>query len=373
MRIEIERTGTVTGFTRLLDNILSYPNIQGIFILACDANNFSPENIDAVLREIPVPVFGGIFPEIIYGQEKLLKGTILAGLPVRPDIQIIPHLSSMEQDYDDVLEDVIPDIGFAKTIFVVVDGLSKRISALIDSLFNIFGLELNYIGGGAGSLSFQQKPCLFTNSGLLQDSALLALCDIRSGIGVQHGWKSISGPFKVTEAECNIIKTLDWEPAFDVYRKVVEQASGRMFGDKNFFDMAKGYPLGINKLGTEKIVRDPVTLGDHGELICVGEVPEECYVDILSGDADSLIEAVGNALRLSRDAFPGHVARRTTLFIDCISRALFLEEAFQQELQAAFEEETPLFGALTLGEIANSGKDYLEFYNKTAVIVTLEE
>ena len=372
MRIELERTGTVTGFKHLLDEILSDPNIQGMFILACDANNFSPENIDAVLREIPVPVFGGIFPEIIYGQEKLLTGTILAGLPVRPNIRIIPQLSDTEQDYDDVLENEIPDIG-AKTMFILVDGLSKRISALIDSLFNIFGLELDYIGGGAGSLNFQQKPCVFTNSGLLQDSALLALCDLRSDIGVQHGWKSISGPFKVTEAECNIVKTLDWEPAFDVYRKVVEQASGRTFGDKNFFDMAKGYPLGINKLDAEKIVRDPVTLGEHGELICVGEVPEECYVDILSGDADSLIEAVGNALRLSREAFPGQVARRTTLFIDCISRVLFLEEEFQRELQAAFEEEIPLFGALTLGEIANSGKDYLEFYNKTAVIVALEE
>jgi hypothetical protein len=372
MKIELERTGTVTGFKRLLDEMFIDPNIRGIFILACDANNFSPETTDAVLQEISIPVFGGIFPEIIYGQEKLSRGTILAGLPVTPNIQIIPHLSYMEQDYDDVLDDVLPDIGTAKTMFVVVDGLSKRISALIDSLFNIFGLELNYIGGGAGSLSFQQKPCLFTNSGLLQDSALLALCDLQSGIGVQHGWKSISGPFKVTEVDCNIVKTLDWEPAFDVYRKIVEHASGKRFQDDNFFDIAKGYPLGINKLGTEKIVRDPVTLGNNGELICVGEVPEECYVDILSGDVASLIEAAGNALRLSLDAFPGQAARRTTLFIDCISRVLFLEKEFQRELQAAFDEDTPLFGALTLGEIANSGKDYLEFYNKTAVIAALE-
>ena len=125
-------------------------------------------------------------------------------------------------------------------------------------------------------------------------------------------------------------------------------------------------------VGTEKIVRDPVTLGTHGELICVGEVPEESYVDILSGNAASLIDAAGSALRLSRDAFPVQAARRTTLLIDCISRVLFLEDEFQQELKAAFEEETPLFGALTLGEIANSGKDYLEFYNKTAVIAALE-
>ncbi|MFC2092297.1 FIST N-terminal domain-containing protein [Bacteroidota bacterium] len=68
-----------------------------------------------------------------------------------------------------------------------VDGFSKRISSLIDSLFNIFGLEFNYIGGGASSLDMQQNPCFFTNNGLLMDSAVLALLDIESGIGVCHG------------------------------------------------------------------------------------------------------------------------------------------------------------------------------------------
>ena len=60
------------------------------------------------------------------------------------------------------------------------------------------------------------------------------------------------------------------------------------------------------------------------------------------------------------------------LFIDCISRVLYLEEAFAQELSAVHEPDVPLIGALTLGEIANTGEDYLEFYNKTAVIAVLE-
>jgi len=56
------------------------------------------------------------------------------------------------------------------------------------------------------------------------------------------------------------------------------------------------------------------------------------------------------------------------LFIDCISRVLFLDDSFPLELQAVHERQLPLIGALTIGEIANSGKDYLDFYNKTAVV-----
>ena len=60
--------------------------------------------------------------------------------------------------------------------------------------------------------------------------------------------------------------------------------------------------------------------------------------------------------------------------MDCISRALFLEHEFELELQAIAEQFTDnhaMFGALVLGEIANSGSGYLEFYNKTTVVSLL--
>ncbi|MFC1653186.1 FIST C-terminal domain-containing protein [Planctomycetota bacterium] len=139
-----------------------------------------------------------------------------------------------------------------------------------------------------------------------------------------------------------------------------------------FFDIAKSYPFGINKLGTEKIVRDPIKVGDDEELICVGEVPQEAYVHILTGDATSLVSAAQHALTLSEASLTTAAEQRTTLFIDCISRVLFLEDEFDRELQAVSRAGVPLIGALTLGEIANSRKDYLEFYNKTSVVGVLQ-
>lgn len=373
MEIQVDRRGTLDEFNNTVNRVLENKSVKCLLILTCDSNEFTPDKIDEHLKNIPVPIFGGVFPQIIYGNEKLEKGTIIAGTSIKPNIQIIPNLSDTRFEYEDIIDEKIPDIGQTKTLFILVDGFSKRISALVDSLFNVFGLEVNYIGGGAGSLSMKQKPCLFTNGGLISDSAVLALLDIESGIGVSHGWKEISGPYKVTESDKTIIKSLDWKPAFEVYRDVVEKHSNKVFDKNNFFDIAKCYPFGISKLGAEKIVRDPFMIGENNSLVCVGEVQEEAFVHILNGDASSLVNAAGKALKLGEDAFHAKNPNKTILFIDCISRVLFLEDKFVDELNAVYNEKFQLIGALTIGEIANSGKDYLEFYNKTSVVGVLDD
>ena len=78
--------------------------------------------------------------------------------------------------------------------------------------------------------------------------------------------------------------------------------------------------------------------------------------------------AAGRALRLAKEGFTEETSNKTVLFIDCISRVLFLEKNFDYELMTVYDESTPMIGALTIGEIANSDKDYLEFYNKTSVV-----
>ncbi len=371
MLIKIDKTGTIEGLQTILDDMTGIDGITGVMIFACDANAFTLESVDEMLKTAVLPIFGGIFPELINGKEKLTKGSIVAGFTAPLHVHTIHGLSDEEADYEALLDKAIPDLGNAQTMIVYLDGLSSRIGALIDDLFNLFGLEINYVGGGAGSLDFVQKPCLFTNDGLIQDAAVLTLLDSQSGIGVNHGWESISDRFKVTEVKDNVIISLNWKPAFEVYREVVEKISGQTFTDDNFFDIANGYPFGINRSGAERIVRAPVALADNGALVCVSEVPVNSYVSILSGTTEGLVSAAGAAMKQGVDTFTGETAE-SALFIDCVARNLFLEDAYSLELEAVSTTSLPLVGALTLGEIANSGNDYLEFYNNTAVIAVFE-
>ncbi len=376
MLIRVDPTGSVEGFGSLLKEVSCNDNVKGLLILACDENGFTPDAIDEPLKSVSVPLFGGIFPAIIHGSEKMQKGTIIAGLSTTPDVHILTDLSSSSLDLDDAIEKIKPESDNARTMFVFVDGYSQRISSLIDSLYNIFGLQINYIGGGAGSinpsaLDMTKTPCLFTNNGLIKDCALLALSDFESGVGAGHGWHKISGPYKVTETSGNAIKSLDWRPAFELYKEVIKEHSGDTITNENFFSVAKSFPFGISRLGDEIVVRDPFTV-DGDSLIVATEIPQESFVDILTGNIDSLVSAAKASYGAAMDSFHGE-QKKTILLIDCISRALFLGDDFDLEIEAVCQENLPLIGVLSLGEIANSGKSYMELYNKTCAVSILGE
>lgn len=363
--------GTEGELEAKLEEVSAYSDVTAIMVLACDANNFKKASLDPILLKCSKPIFGGIFPQIIQNKEKFDHGTLIIGLTSPVKTCIIPGLSSADTDFEEFLESNIPVGIDPKTMFVFVDGFGQRISALIESLFSFFGLETSYLGGGAGSLSFIQKPVLITNEGLLEDAAVLALTEYESGIGVSHGWKAIGGPYRVSLSERNKIISLDWKPAFETYKEVVEGHSGKQFAEYDFFDIAKAYPFGISKLGGEKIVRDPLSVAEDGSLTCVGEVPQDIFVHILNGDTTSLVNAAADALDQSL-ANRGQQNKQDFIFVaDCISRVLFLDDEFELELEALSTSGLPLLGALTLGEIANSGQEYLEFYNKTSVVGVL--
>ncbi len=375
MIIKLDKEGTVEKLKYFLEIMVADADTSGILILACEANGFTPKMVNELFEQCNKPIFGGIFSRIIYNREKLRKGTIVAGIYQPVTTTVIKNISNII-DLDAALEQAFEQQYLInKTIFVFVDGLSQRISELIESTFNYCGLSPNYIGGGAGSITIRQ-PCIICNKGLLEDASVFALTDIKSGIGVAHGWEPVVGPLKITEAEQQTIISLNWRPAFEVYRGIVEKLSGKSFDNTDFFQLAKEFPFGIVKMSQEMVVRDPIAVDDN-KLICVGAIPLNSFVYILKGDKDSLIAGAIRARQLAEASYwQANSAKKdrslTTFFMDCVSRVLFLQSAFDQELEAV-QMEYPLLGALTLGEIANTGRNYLEFYNKTSVVGLLED
>lgn len=196
-------------------------------------------------------------------------------------------------------------------------------------------------------------------------------------MGVRHGWKKLVGPIVATRTSQNTIFELNWTNAFEVYKEAIEEDSEQEIRSDNFFSIAKGYPFGIYKENQEDIVRDPISVDENGSLICVGEVPENTVLYILKGERNDLIASAQQATQDTLQA--PSIKINHLLVFDCISRTLFLEDRFPEELQAIDNQlklrdlkATP-YGVLSLGEISSYGEGLLEFFNKTIVVGTLSE
>ena len=356
-----EQTG-LADLEQLCNKALS-AGAQSLFLLACDANQCQADTFNDWLCALPVPVFGGIFPQLVHEHRTLERGFIVVGLDQRVRTIEIAGLSDPQSDFHAQLATQLNPNEPPASVLFLLDGLASRIGELLDIVYDHLGSDTVYFGGGAGSLSFEPRPCLFSNQGLLADHAQLTFLPGRYLLGVEHGWEKLAGPFMVTDATHNVVRSLDFRPAFEVYREHVEPSSGQCFDAEDFFQIAKAYPFGLEKADGQILVRDPISRSNDA-LNCVGEVPANSMVYLLKGHPETLIAAAGLGARAIG------AGREPAILADCISRVLFLEQAFPRELAAIRSElgNRPVFGMLTLGEVANGGSTCLEFYNKTSVI-----
>jgi len=356
MQVEYCATGE-EPFRSTLAAFDADPDIKGIFVLSAATDAPVSPAIDDTLADLSTPIFGGIFPEIISEGASKKQGVVVLGLHVAPDV------TTITPDHDTI--DLASSQPAAdETMFVFVDAYAEKSETFITELFNSYGVGYNYLGGGAGTLDDDRQLCLFTNEGLTDDAAVVARIPSKSTIGVKHGWTEIGGPFEITAADGRTVHAIDRQPAYEVYAEIVERETGTYIDKENFFEIAKSHPFGISRLGGEQIVRDPFDVAADGSLTCFGDLPEGEFVHILEGNSETLIDAANSAYRAAAERDPAD----TVLFtFDCISRAQYLGDDFDQEL-AALSNNRDSVGALTIGEVANDGSGHLDYYNKTAVV-----
>lgn len=342
-----------------------------VLILLGEAASLDVDGLVDCLRATPYTFVGAIFPSVIAATVHSNIGVILKTFPVVTHPYLVRNIEQEINlpEFESELE-IAEDIQL--TALVWIDGLTSQISNFLVELYNNLGNSVRYIGGGAGSLSLQQQPCVFTREGCFQDAAVILFSPWEIQLGVQHGWQRLKGPLPATRTENNTIVELNWRNAFEVYKEAVEPDSLQVITADNFFEIAKGYPFGIFREGQEDIVRDPIVVNESCDLVCVGEVPENATLYILRGDKNSLVQAAHRAAMEARQGIPEQF--QDCLVVDCISRVLFLEEQFSEELTALREQllnindSVALEGVLTLGEISSYGDGFLEFFNKTIVV-----
>ena len=342
-----------------------------IIILSCDNNAFSPLFLDPILKKCTIPIIGGIFPAIVYKNRQYTQGTVLLGLDIPLHPTIIHNISD-DKEYDDVIEHKVGELPQdTKTMFLFFDGVSANIDTIIQSIFNNYGLTINYVGGSAVATNFVKKAVIFSNEGLLVDAAILASSTAESTIGVKHGWEPLDDNiYMVTKAINNVVYEIDYKPAFEVYQQIIESYTKEPFTPDSFLDKSQFFPLGIRRLSGDSVVRVATATNEEKGLVCTGSVAENSAIQILHSNTAHLVDAAQKATELSHNS---HYTKSFKLYIGCLARLLVMGEDFSQELEHIYEDDEVMIGALSGGEIANNKDHYLELYNATAVVAKISD
>lgn len=359
---------TIPAILAAIDR-LAPPEGHALSLLLADQGRPDLEELIAAVAATGRPFFGGFFPGLIAGGSHHERGALIDALPLHMPPAVVTGLDAAAVELPRALTDLGLEAPDPLTCIVLADGLTPRLSPALKALQNAMGPTAHFFGGGAGSLSLQQEPCVFTADGVFQDAIVVACTRQASSLGVRHGWRNLMGPVIATRTDGNIVAELDWEPAIDLYRAVVEADSGRTLTAEGFFDIAKSYPFGMHREGAEPIIRDPIGVDEQGRLRCVAEVPQNAAMAIMKGEPQALVDAARQA---AADAAAGAGPQARTWVVDCISRTIFLGDGFGDELAAVAGAVAGgaegMQGLLTLGEISSHGDGTLSFFNKTIVV-----
>ena len=330
---------------------------KSIMFLCCDTED-DLSFLNVLLPKFQQPVFGGLFPELIWQGEAFQRGCLILGLSEHVSVQLVTHVSNQFKCTPTI------EVNDQSTLLVFIDGLSSNIEACTQKIYDWVGNSCHVLGAGAGSLSLQQKPCIINNSGLHTDAVVLVSLPFVTDITIAHGWQRMAGPFLVTQVDGNQIKEINFQPAFEIYQQQVEEHSDIKINKDNFFQHASSFPLGIDRLDDDMLIRDPIKVSGS-DVICVGAVPENGMIYFLTAQPEHLISAAKNSISSTL------TNTELVLSIDCVSRKLFLQHDFDSEIAAIESKLTPykhFITILALGEIASGKFGAINFHNKTSVV-----
>jgi CheY-like chemotaxis protein len=271
-------------------------------------------------------VAGAVVPHLIKNRELISEGIAL--LKLEKGASFVEISDMKEKAYPNLKSKLIENQ--SRSIFLFVDGLSSQFDTFISHLNALIDSDTtSVLGSGVGLKNLTHQAVIFNQNDIYTDHALIIGTDFQINANVHHGWHSIYGPLVVTKSKDNVIYELNGEKAFDVYQRTLKEIEDIDISSENFFDIAKGHPLGIMTFSdNEFIIRDPITNNEDGSITIVSSVKEYDSLYIMKGEKETLIES---SKQLSNQVFSRNIGT-TALLFDCISRILFWKKISKKSL-----------------------------------------
>lgn len=347
---------------------------MGILAFVPEAENKNIALLQNICTRMGIPLMGAVFPGLLFNNRFHLNGIILLRFDEKPFFALHSDLNIQTDSLRDRIGKISGDIKSRldkpreSTLLMLFDVMVPNIATIMDGLYLELADNVHYMGANAGSERFKPIPCLFDNESIIQNGMLAILLKSHCGGVLEHGYLAPERTTYATSTQGNRIISIDWRPAFEVYRDMAMAYYRIDINKENFYQYAVHFPFGMVRANGEIVVRIPVILEDDGSIFCVGEVPPNTILTLLRApevDSQHTVGTIVNGLKeLSGCAKGGEI-----LAFYCAGRRIHLgEKPAENELLKLSKETGALkvAGAISLGEIGSSRQGgYPLFHNGT--------
>ncbi len=241
-----------------------------------------------------------------------------------------------------------------RALMLFPDDQSMNLDGVVERAMTETGMLYDILGGpGLTHPAPPRPPAVFHNKRMIR--AGLTGVEILSrtplGMAIANGWQPISGPYRVTQADDRRIITIDGRPAQEVYEDFLFEHGLQLTSD-TISDILLTYPIGICQEDDCK-VSVLKNFDNHGALLMTSPPPTNSLIHILSTQPDHMVTAAERAIQQAGERL--HDTRPAgLLFIDCMSTALVLGEAHDQQRTAVERHagNVPFLGFRSHGVLA---------------------
>jgi hypothetical protein len=357
----------------------SHPG-QQLLALVAESDQQQLPVLQTCCLHLGIALAGGIFPRLLDGQGFLPGGAWLlphaspanaALLGINTGRGAATAARQMADQVQHMLQQW-PATQGKPTLFMLFDAMLPDVASILDELYLLLADQVYYGGVNAGSESFQPMPCLFDQHHTIGHGVLCLLLPSSANPVIAHGYAAPPQTTCATATAGNRIFQIDWRPAFDSYRQMVQEQYGAALTRENFYSFGVHFPLGVVLANQQVLIRVPVALEDDGSVFCVGEVPENALLIMLQAPPEPGTECVDSIVADLRQRH-GDISQQALVSFYCAGRSMHFGQAALQEIShlQASSAAAPLVGALTLGEIASLQEWGYPLFHNASILCSL--
>lgn len=268
--------------------------------------------------------------------------------------------------------------GVHRTMSIIFsDGLLLNGSELIAGLQERLGRSFPLIGASASDNFTFTKTCIYFNDEVLPDAAcgILFGGKLHFGLSIQHGWKPLGKPRKVTKSNAGKVSEIDNAPAAKIYEDYFAKNITAIKKDLRHLTML--YPIGIKIPGEKEYLLHNIVDIDSNGILFQGEIPESSTIRLMIGTKDSCLQAAARSAEEARKNLGTRTPKFALVFASASRFALFTRQA-RKELDSIREklgQNIPIIGIYTYAEqaplsaINYLSKTYFQSHTMTTLAV----